>query len=258
MTMTDGRTRKISRENKKRHGFGGFQIEILFPGAALGSTRDSGIGTIGRIDDAQVQPGTLVKMHPHRDDEILTYLRSGRVLHRDTVGDAEEISATRLMLMNAGVEFQHEELVQHDSEVLRGLQIFLRPSQGGLAPKVQFHDFGETISHGAWRRVLGPEETAPLVVRSRTWIDDGRFSPGPVELPAPPQHGVTRLLYVFAGEASVNDVLLQTGEAALLSGDFAEMVVSEISDLVLLSTDTESASFDQGMFSGNMFTATRS
>lgn len=95
MTLTDSRTRKIPREKKKRHGSGGFRIEILFPGAPLGSTRDSGIGTIGRVDDAQVQPGTLVEMHPHRDDEILTYLRSGRVLHRDTVGDAEEISAIR-------------------------------------------------------------------------------------------------------------------------------------------------------------------
>lgn len=118
--------------------------------------------------------------------EILTYLRSGRVLHRDTVGDAEEISAARLMLMNAGAEFQHEELVQPDGEVLRGLQIFLRPSEGGLAPKVQFHDFGDPVSHGAWRRVIGPEETAPLVVRSRSRIDDGRFSPGPVELTVDP------------------------------------------------------------------------
>lgn len=165
---------------------------------------------------------------------------------------------TRLMLMNAGAVFQHEELVQPDGEVLRGLQIFLRPSQGGLAPKVQFHDFGESVSHGAWRRVVGPEETAPLVVRSPTWIDDGRFSPGPVELPATPQHGVTRLLYVFVGEATVNGVLLHTGEAALLSGDASEMDVSEMSDLVLFSTDEESASFDRGMFSGNLFTAARS
>lgn len=154
------------------------------------------------------------------------------------------------MLMNAGAEFQHEELVQPGGEVLRGLQIFLRPSQGGLAPQVQFHEFGDAVSHGVWRRVVGPEETAPLVVRSRSWIDDGRFSPGPVELPATPHHRVTRLLYVFSGETSMNGVLLHAGEAALLSGDLAEIGVSEMSDLVLFSTDEESVSFDRGMFSG--------
>jgi quercetin 2,3-dioxygenase len=31
-------------------------------------------------------------MHPHRDDEILTYIRAGKILHRDTVGDEEEIT----------------------------------------------------------------------------------------------------------------------------------------------------------------------
>src|SRR5690554_6725929 len=86
---------KFDRSSKKHHGRGGFQIEILFPGLAAGSREDSGIGTIGRIDHARVQPGTLIPMHPHRDDEILTYLRSGRVRHSDTVGKAEEISPAR-------------------------------------------------------------------------------------------------------------------------------------------------------------------
>lgn len=79
----DGPPIKISRSSKQRRGTGGFRIEILHPGLALGRG-DSGLGTIGRIDHAQVQPGTLVAMHPHRDDEILTYLRSGRVEHRDS------------------------------------------------------------------------------------------------------------------------------------------------------------------------------
>lgn len=65
----------------KQHG--GFGIEILYPGSALGSP-DSGLGTIGRIDHATVSPGTLVPMHPHQDDEILTCLRNGKVKHKDS------------------------------------------------------------------------------------------------------------------------------------------------------------------------------
>ncbi|WP_259665522.1 pirin family protein [Rhizobium bangladeshense] len=63
----------------------GFGVEILYPGLTLTSD-DSGIGPIGRIDRAQVQSGHVISMHPHRDDEILTYIRSGEMLHRDTVG----------------------------------------------------------------------------------------------------------------------------------------------------------------------------
>ena len=97
-------------------------------------------------------------MHPHRDDEILTYLRRGRVRHRDSVGHVEEISPTRLMLMNAGHRFEHEEEVLEGP--LEALQIFLRPRAADLEPLVQFHDFGAALSEGAWRLVAGPEARA--------------------------------------------------------------------------------------------------
>ena len=74
---------KISNQEKIRKKTGGFGIEILFPGKGINSA-DSGIGTIGRIDQATVTPGTLVPMHAHRDDEILTCIRSGIVEHKDT------------------------------------------------------------------------------------------------------------------------------------------------------------------------------
>ncbi|MEO7048481.1 MAG: pirin family protein [Ferruginibacter sp.] len=84
----------ISNQQKIIKKNGGFGIEILFPGKGIGSD-DSGIGTIGRIDQATVTHGTLVPMHPHKDDEILTYLRSGSVEHKDTEGNIEVITNKR-------------------------------------------------------------------------------------------------------------------------------------------------------------------
>ena len=147
----------LPRALKKRHGSGGFGIEILYPGLAEPGG-DSGLGAIGRIDHARVTAGTVIKMHPHRDDEILTYLRRGRVRHRDSVGHVEEISPTRLMLMNAGHSFEHEEEVLEGP--LEALQIFLRPRAADLEPLVQFHDFGAALSEGAWRLVAGPRGRA--------------------------------------------------------------------------------------------------
>ena len=241
----------IRRAEKTRHGSGGFRIEILWPGTALGR-KDSGIGTIGRIDQARVQPGTLVKMHPYRDDEILTYIRTGQVEHKDTVGDVETITSTRLMLMGAGAEFQHEELVDPQGDTLTALQIFLRPETGGLDPQVRFHDFGAPISENAWRRIAGPDDTDPLEVRSSTWIDDGRFDADrTVQLPFEHGSDLTRLLYVFEGSVTIGGHAFGTGEAALLSPDVALIEVHERSDLVLLTTDEHAPLFDGGMFSGN-------
>jgi redox-sensitive bicupin YhaK (pirin superfamily) len=79
---------KLDRGTKRGDRLGRFVVEILHPGLAL-TANDSGIG---RIDRARVRPGHVIKMHPHRDDEILTYIRAGEILHSDTVGDEEEIT----------------------------------------------------------------------------------------------------------------------------------------------------------------------
>ncbi len=119
------------------------------------------------------------------------------MLHRDSVGHEEKITATRLMLMNAGRAFQHEEKML-DPDPVHALQIFMRPRAPGLQPKVQFHDFGEVLSRDAWRLVAAPEG-APLEVRAQAWVEDARLSAGKtLSLPALPVHGAVRLLYVVA------------------------------------------------------------
>lgn len=161
---------KIDNSVKFGKQQGGFGIEILYPGILFPESNDTGIATIGRIDHARVMPGTLIPMHPHRDDEILTYLRSGKVKHRDSEGLTEYISAQRLMLMNAGKHFYHEELTLEEGGVLKGLQIFIRPEERGLKPQVQFHNLPEKFSTNQWRKVAGKDDDFPLTFRSATWL----------------------------------------------------------------------------------------
>jgi redox-sensitive bicupin YhaK (pirin superfamily) len=242
---------KLDHSIKRGHSAGGFGIEILFPGIKL-SSGDSGVGAIARIDQARFMPGSIVPMHAHKDDEILTYLRSGQVIHRDTVGNVEEISPNRLMLMNAGHSFQHEEESLPGSEPLQALQIFMRPREANLEPQVQFHDFGATYSHDKWRLIAGPAG-APLVIRADAWIHDARLAAGlSLALPAPPVPDTVRLVYVFAGNVVVAGIALAAGESLLLDGDHYEILAQERSDLVLFTTDLSAPVFKGGMFSGNV------
>lgn len=246
---------RLDLSKKRKHSVGGFGIEILYPGRALDKA-DSGIGAIGRIDHARVTPGTVVRMHPHKDDEILTYLRSGKVLHRDTVGHTEEISSTRLMLMNAGHTFQHEETVLPQSGVLEGLQIFIRPHAGDLESLVQFHDFGRAFSVNEWRLVAGPTDDAPLRIRGPAWVYDIRLSAGSgMDLPSAPVKGALRLLYVFAGRIAIAGDTITNGESILFDDASVGVVAQRDSDLVLFVTDPAATVFKAGMFSGNVLGA---
>lgn len=242
---------KLDRSMKRGHRAGGFGIEILFPGVTLGQG-DSGIGAIGRIDQARIKPGTVIPMHPHRDDEILTYMRRGTMLHRDTVGHEEALTKTRLMLMNAGHTFQHEETMAGNEDI-EALQIFIRPRAPDLEPMVQFHDFPEAISQDKWRLIAGPKDEAPLELRAAAWVHDSHLSAGAkLALPVVPVPGATRLLYVFAGRASVGVTALGEGESLVLDDEAYVVEAKADTDLVLFTTDAAAPVFKGGMFSGNV------
>lgn len=247
---------KLKRSMKRKHRQGGFAIEILFPGLPT-MQNDSGIGAIGRIDHARIVPGAVIAMHPHKDDEILTYLRSGRLIHRDTIGDSQEISNTRLMLMNAGHSFQHEEESLPEGGLLEGLQIFIRPRQADLEPQVQFHDFGAASSDNTWRLIAGPAD-APLILRAQAWVYDTRLAAGNrLELLLVRAKTLARLLYVFRGRVGIDGTTLEEGESLLIERDAsAEVFAHEASDLVLFATDLDAPVFKGGMFSGNVLAAT--
>lgn len=236
----------------KQHG--GFGLQILYPGLVLPQLNNTGISTLGRIDHARITPGTLIPMHPHRDDEILTYLRAGKVLHRDSEGLTAIVSNQNLMMMNAGAEFQHEELVLENGGVLEGLQIFIRPETAGLKPQVQFHQLPAAYSINRWRKIAGKSADYPLQIRSDTWLMDTRLNEGvKVHLPLPPAERTAFLFYVFSGQIQVNEeTLLAAGEGILVEKEEPTFSALATSDIVLFMTRTDAAHFDGGMYSGNL------
>ena len=236
----------------KQHG--GFGIQILYPGLILPQLNDTGISTIGRIDHARIAPGSLIPMHPHRDDEILTYLRAGKVLHRDFEGLTAIVSNQNLMMMNAGVKFQHEELVLEDGGILEGLQIFIRPETAGLKQQVQFHELPAVYSINQWRKIAGKGMDYPLQIRSDTWLMDMRLDQGVTgRLPQPPAENTAFLFYVFSGEIQVNeDIILAAGESVWIENEEPIFNSLSTSDIVLFMTRIGASHFDGGMYSGNL------
>lgn len=236
----------------KRHG--GFGIQILYPGLIRPELRDTGFSTIGRIDHARITPGTLIPMHPHKDDEIVTYLRSGNVKHLDTESHTDVISNQRLMTMNAGAHFYHEERVLDEGGVLEGLQIFIRPETPGLLPQVQFHQLPETYSNNIWRKIAGKGDDYPMQIRSDTWLMDLRLKKdAAIVLPEVPFENSAFLFYVFDGKMNVNEnMILATGESALIERENPVFRAIETSDIVLFITHTNAVHFDGGMYSGNL------
>lgn len=243
---------KIDNSIKFGKQVGGFGIQILYPGNILPNTLDTGFATIGRIDQAKVTPNTLVPMHPHQNDEILTYIRSGIIQHFDSEGISEIIDNKKMMLMNAGEKFYHEELVLEEGGNVEALQIFIRPEKENLEPLVQFYDFPTAFSLNQWRKIAGKEDEYPLRFRSNTWIQDARLvAEQQITLPETPIENPSFLMYVFDGFVQVNDLTLTKGESIIMENEQPTISASQTSDIVLFITDKHAPFFKGGMYSGN-------
>ena len=177
---------KINSSQFLGHG----PIKILYPGSAVSST-DTGIGSIGRIDHPEINSNTVIKMHPHINDEILSYFRTGEAEHSDSEGFVKVIGGKTLMLMKAGKSFFHEEKIMGQQQTMEGLQIFIRPGKKDLNPEVGILD-------NIWRIIGSPNPETEFQFSSQTWIYDMKLLKGSTsEIPQLPKNGLTALLYVF-------------------------------------------------------------
>ena len=86
------------------------------------------------INDDIVQPGRGFGMHEHRDMEIITYVISGALEHKDSLGNGDVIRPGDLQRMSAGRGIAHSEFNPSKSEPVRLLQIWLFPEKRGLDP----------------------------------------------------------------------------------------------------------------------------
>lgn len=231
---------------------GNQHIRILYPGLSMNKT-DTGFHTLGRIDHAQFPPGALIAMHPHANDDILTYLRSGKVKHTDSEGFTEYIEPTRLMLMKAGSSFFHEEQVLESGGTLEALQIFIRPKEKATKPVVSFYNLENKYSENAWRLLASPAKSTPLQFSSDTWLYDMKVRSGTdYALPELPSDNSACLLYIFNGQIEVNDgTNLSRGESLLIQNEAVTFSTKQEAEVVLFVTSDTAIHYDEGMYSGN-------
>ncbi|MED4298527.1 pirin family protein [Priestia megaterium] len=231
------------------NGSTSFNLQIKRPGMIWQDfdRDDFAFGPLSRIDHAMVSEGVVVPMHEHVNDEILTYIWKGEVHHKDSVGITEVISSSKLMMMNAGRSFFHEESIPKGS--VESLQIFIRPTSENLEPKVQFFDTNN--NNDDWKLIAGPiESNAPLELRQNVVVYDVHGKKGDI-LEIPQIKQLTPWLYIMDGKLKVGEHLLEKGDA--ITGDEGELQNLELLEdttLVLFLVDLNAEMTYEGNFSG--------
>ena len=92
-----------------------------------------GFGALRVWNDDEVAPGTGFDPHPHREMEIITYVRRGAITHRDSLGNEGRTEAGDIQVMHAGTGIVHAEY-NLEAEPTTLFQIWITPDRAGAAP----------------------------------------------------------------------------------------------------------------------------
>jgi len=202
--------------------YGPFTVRRQRPGEAL--------SPLISVDLMSLKLDARIPMQQHQDEEVFTYLWRGSMQHQDSNGERTQLSAKRVMVVNAGDGVQYEESVPlYEAELL---QAVIRPAQQGGEAMTQVLERDQGIMTNGWTELAGPEESdAPLELRQEVYIFDTLLERNHT-LDVPSMPGFVAYLTVLEGIIRIGDHRLGRGDAVSGLDSSIEIVGDRDANLV--------------------------
>ena len=203
----------IRRSNERGHASHGWLDSYhTFSFADYYDPKWMGYRSLRVINDDLVMPGMGFGTHPHRDMEIISYVLSGAIEHKDSMGNGRVIRAGEFQYMAAGTGVQHSEFNPSKKEPLRLLPIWIQPDTKGVTPRYAEKNYS-AVPAGKLQLVASKNgRDGSIAIHQDADLSFAKLEAGQaVAQPlAPGRHA---WVHVAEGEVEVNGVRLVGGDA---------------------------------------------
>ncbi|PNS21025.1 hypothetical protein CAC42_3362 [Sphaceloma murrayae] len=154
-----------------------------FSFASYHDPRYESFGPLRVINEDRVQRGTGFGTHSHREFLIWSYIVSGELEHKDSMGNLEKLRRGEVQFTSAGTGISHSEYCRNEEEDVHFLQIWAKPSVRGLKPTYKTKKFGDEEKRGRLCRIMESEERVkgnegPIPLHADLSMDACILAPG--------------------------------------------------------------------------------
>ena len=194
-------------------------------------------GVLRVINEDRVAPGGGFGTHPHKDMEIISYVLSGELGHRDSIGNGSVIRPGDVQRMSAGTGVFHSEMNPSGTTPVHFLQIWIRPNQIGIAPGYEQKRFEEADKRGRLRLIASSDGAeGSVLIHQDARLYAGRFD-GNEQATLDIDAGRRVYVHLVSGDLAVNGTVLSGGDAlkldevdslSLAQGRDAEVLVFDL------------------------------
>jgi len=174
-------------------------------------------GALRVLNDDTIGPGEGFPTHPHKDMEIITYVLSGKLEHKDSMGNHGVVGPGGVQYMSAGTGVRHSEFNGSDSQPLHLVQMWLLPGRKGLKPSYGQRDFTVADRLNKWLLVASgmPADRPSVPLSQQAAFRVTRLENGVVDYSF--ASGRLGFLFVAHGGVAANGSRLEAGDAVRIA-----------------------------------------
>ena len=189
-------------------------------------------GVLRVINDDVIKAGAGFETHPHKNMEIITYVREGAITHRDSNGNVGRTVAGDVQVMSAGTGVFHSEF-NLESEDTNIFQIWIEPNQLQVKPRWDSFEFPKEPTADSLALLVSGNGDAPLSIHQDAFIYAGHLCQG-AEL----THAIKHQAYVLVsdGELELEGHFLNKGDGLEVTQQ-SSINMKALSDTKLLVID---------------------